>query len=64
MTAAQKFSYHYHGQQMINLELTVEEVNAVLQVLGDLPTKTGAWPLIVKIKEQAEPQVKDETAAE
>jgi len=49
---------------MINLELTVEEVNAVLQVLGDLPTKTGAWPLIVKIKEQAEPQIKDEVPAE
>ena len=49
---------------MINLELTIEEVNAVLQVLGNLPTKTGAWPLIVKIKEQAEPQVKEETTAE
>ena len=42
---------------MIKLELSVEEVNAILQVLGDLPSKTGAWPLIVKIKEQAEPQV-------
>jgi len=42
---------------MIKLELTIEEVNAILQVLGDLPTKTGAWPLLLKIKEQAEPQV-------
>jgi hypothetical protein len=42
---------------VINLELSTEEVNAILQVLGDLPTKTGAWPLIVKIKEQAESQV-------
>jgi len=41
----------------IKLELSVEEVNAILQVLGDLPSKTGAWPLIVKIKEQADPQV-------
>ena len=45
---------------MITLELSVEEVNAILQVLGDLPTKTGAWPLIVKIKEQAESQVEPE----
>lgn len=45
---------------MISLELSVEEVNAILQVLGDLPTKTGAWPLIVKIKEQAESQVEPE----
>lgn len=47
---------------MINLELSVEEVNAILGVLGDLPTKTGAWPLIVKIKEQAEPQIEPEEA--
>lgn len=45
---------------MVKLELTVEEVNAILQVLGDLPTKTGAWPLIVKIKQQAEPQVPED----
>ncbi len=41
----------------IKLELDLSEVNAILQVLGDLPTKTGAWPLIVKIREQANPQV-------
>lgn len=44
--------------QDITLTLTVEETNAILQVLGDLPTKTGAWPLIVKIKGQAESQMK------
>lgn len=43
--------------QDITLTLTVEETNAILQVLGDLPTKTGAWPLIVKIKGQAEQQL-------
>ncbi len=42
---------------MINLTLTTEEVNAILQVLGQLPTSSGAWPLVVKIKEQAESQV-------
>ena len=47
---------------MIKLELTVDEVNAILQVLGDLPTKTGAFPLVMKIKEQAEPQVPKEAA--
>lgn len=41
----------------IKLTLSVEEVNAVLQVLGELPSKTGAWPLIVKIKEQADVQL-------
>jgi len=43
---------------MIKLELTVEEVNAILQTLGNLPTSSGAWPLVLKIKEQAEAQVK------
>lgn len=42
---------------MIKLELTIEEVNAILQTLGELPSKTGAWTLITKIKDQAEPQV-------
>lgn len=43
----------------IELKLTVEEVNAVLAVLGDLPTKSGAWPLLLKIKGQAETQAKE-----
>ena len=42
---------------MINLTLTTEEINAILQVLGQLPTSSGAWPLVVKIKAQADPQV-------
>ena len=41
----------------IEIKLHVEEVNAVLQTLGNLPTSSGAWPLVVKIKEQAEAQV-------
>ena len=49
----------------LNLTLTVAEVNAILETLGSLPTKTGAWPLVVKIKEQAEGQIpKQEEAAE
>lgn len=42
---------------MIKLTLTVDEINAILQTLGQLPTSSGAWPLVVKIKEQAESQV-------
>ena len=41
----------------MTLDLTAEEINAILQVLGQLPTSSGAWPLVVKIKAQAEPQV-------
>ena len=41
----------------IKLELSLEETNAILQVLGELPTKTGAFPLLLKIKEQADAQM-------
>ncbi len=41
----------------IKLELTVEEVNAVLQTLGNLPTSSGVFPLMMKIREQGEAQV-------
>jgi len=41
----------------ITLKLSVEEVSGILQTLGQLPTSSGAWPLVVKIKEQAEAQV-------
>jgi hypothetical protein len=47
--------------QDITLTLSIEETNAILQVMGDLPTKMGAWPLIVKIKEQAESQIQKQT---
>jgi hypothetical protein len=64
-----KPSPHFDGNFLektmeLTLKLTVEEVNSVLQVLGELPSKTGAWPLIMKIKQQAEAQVeKPETPA-
>jgi hypothetical protein len=49
----------------INLTLNVEEVNAVLQTLGNLPTSSGAFPLLMKIKDQAEGQLpKQEKVAE
>ena len=45
----------------MKLDLTPEEVQAILQVLGQLPTSSGAWPLLVKIKEQAETQAKEQS---
>ena len=41
----------------MNLELSQEEVQAILNVLGDLPTKSGAFPLVVKINEQFKDQL-------
>jgi hypothetical protein len=44
----------------MNLNLDQNEIQFILNVLGDLPAKTGVWSLIVKIKEQAEAQIKPE----
>jgi hypothetical protein len=48
----------------VKIELEVGELNAVLQVLGQLPTSSGAWPLLVKIKMQADEQVKPDEPKE
>lgn len=48
----------------LTLKLTVEEVNGILQVMGDLPTKTGAYPLVMKIKQQADAQVEQKPEAQ
>ncbi len=45
-------------QQEFTLVLNAEEVNAVLHILGDQPTKLGLWPVVLKIKTQAESQIK------
>lgn len=44
----------------MNIELDINEINFVLQTLGNLPSSSGVWPLIVKIKEQAEAQLPKE----
>lgn len=43
----------------VNLVLTTDEANAILNVLGELPTKTGAFTLLLKIKDQIDVQLKD-----
>jgi hypothetical protein len=48
----------------IQLILTVAEVNAVLQTLGQLPTSSGAFPLLQKIKGQAESQLPEQPPQE
>jgi hypothetical protein len=44
----------------VTLKLSVEEVNGILQTLGQLPTSSGAWPLVVKIKQQCAEQLPKE----
>jgi hypothetical protein len=48
----------------MKLELEINDINFILQSLGQLPSSSGVWPLIVKIKEQADSQLKPEQKAE
>ena len=50
----------------INLRLTSEEVNGIINVLENLPTKSGAYPLVMKIKFELEEQTakKEESNAD
>ena len=41
----------------LNIKLNQTEVQDVLNVLGELPSKSGAWPLMMKIQAQAQAQV-------
>ena len=43
-------------RNMINLELSIEEVNGILMALGKAPYEM-AQPIVDKIKQQAIPQV-------
>lgn len=49
----------------MTLELTLEEINALLNLMGKTATESGFYPLMVKIKDQAQAQLpKDAPAAE
>lgn len=41
----------------IVLKLELQEVNGLLNVIGQLPTSTNIWPLAAKIRAQAELQL-------
>ena len=47
----------------ITLQLELNEVNAVLDILGQMPTSTNIWPLAAKIRAQAQVQLPQPQAA-
>ena len=52
-------------QQTIKLEVTLNEVEGIMAGLGELPTKTGAFALLMKVRAQTEAQLpKEEPKAE
>lgn len=50
--------------QDYKIELNQQEVNAIMEVLGNLPTKTGAWVLLAKIGAQVNEQSPNKPAEE
>ena len=46
----------------VNLEMTLEEAVAIVNLLGTLPTSQGAGPLWAKLKAQVEPHLPKEEA--
>ena len=49
--------------ESITITLTPTEVQNIVNMMGELPTKTGAWPLMMKIMQQAQAAM-NATAAE
>ena len=43
----------------MQISLDENEINAILAILGDMPSKSGTWPLMMKIKVQADAQIVD-----
>ena len=45
------------SQVVVSLDLTVEQINVVLNALGKLPTESGVFPLRQFIAQQAQEKV-------
>jgi len=41
----------------VQINLEEHDINVILAILGDMPSKTGTWPLMMKIKVQADAQL-------
>lgn len=41
----------------ITLKLDLQEVNVVLDIMGQLPTSSNIWPLAAKVRAQAQAQI-------
>jgi len=51
-------------QLPIKLDVTLNEVEGILAGLGELPTKTGAFGILLKIKAQVDAQLPKEAPVE
>jgi len=47
-------------QLAVKLDVTLEEADGILAALGELPTKTNAFPLAMKLRAQVQSQLPQE----
>lgn len=47
----------------VTLKLDINEVNVILDALGQLPTSTNVWPVAARIRAQAMEQLPKESEA-
>ena len=47
----------------LTINLSIEEINVILHTLGQLPTSSGAYPLLTNIKAQADRQIEESNDA-
>lgn len=47
----------------MNLEVTLEEAQDIVKVLGAMPTHAGAYPLFEKLRKQVEEVMKEQENA-
>jgi hypothetical protein len=48
----------------IKLTLTLEEVQALMGLMGETPAKLGFFPIMAKVKMQADPQTVEKAEVE
>ena len=48
----------------IKLTLTLDEVQALMDLMGETPAKMGFFPLMAKVKMQADPQTVEKAEVE
>ena len=44
----------------MTLDVTLEEAQDIVKVLGQLPTSSGAYPLFEKLRQQVEAEMKEQ----
>jgi hypothetical protein len=48
------------AKREVKITFTVGELNGIFDILGSAPTSTNVWPILVRVKREAEEALKKE----